>query len=161
MALISRLWSSVGLTNRRIYVTTTPRTFHTGLYRRSQQRSLSSIKDARVAVLYQALKPPIINGVRKPLKPGGKSLLTTSLINMLIHSQQDIKILELTSLSRWRMSWKFNSSPQSRLQIRLTRTAGVFQTLSWVFCLLSRRVLPTSGQILLYSLHIPCKYRWS
>jgi hypothetical protein len=26
----------------------------------------------RVAVLYQALEPPVINGVRKPKKPGGK-----------------------------------------------------------------------------------------
>jgi len=25
----------------------------------------------RVAVLYQALNPPVINGVRKPKKPGG------------------------------------------------------------------------------------------
>jgi len=26
----------------------------------------------RVAVLYQALEPPIVNGVRKPMKQGGK-----------------------------------------------------------------------------------------
>lgn len=32
----------------------------------------------RVAVLYQALEPPIINGVRKPKKPGGPSLFLSS-----------------------------------------------------------------------------------
>ena len=34
-------------------------------------RFLSSKASTRVAVLYQALDPPIINGVRKPKKPGG------------------------------------------------------------------------------------------
>lgn len=27
-----------------------------------------------VAVLYQAIEPPVINGVRKPRKPGGKRI---------------------------------------------------------------------------------------
>jgi hypothetical protein len=75
MALTSRLQSSVALTNRRInrrIYTATPRSFHTALCRWSQQHTLSSIKDARVAVLYQALEPPVINGARKPSKPGGK-----------------------------------------------------------------------------------------
>jgi hypothetical protein len=35
-------------------------------------RTSSSYDTARrVAVLYQAIDPPIINGVRKPKKPGG------------------------------------------------------------------------------------------
>lgn len=34
-------------------------------------RFSSSKVSARVAVLYQALDPPIINGIRKPKKPDG------------------------------------------------------------------------------------------
>lgn len=29
----------------------------------------------KVAVLYQACEPPMINGVKKPMKPGGKTLI--------------------------------------------------------------------------------------
>lgn len=35
----------------------------------SSTESLSSVK---VAVLFQDIDPPVINGVRKPRKPGGK-----------------------------------------------------------------------------------------
>ena len=28
----------------------------------------------KVAVLYQAIEPPVINGVRKPMKPGGNHI---------------------------------------------------------------------------------------
>lgn len=35
----------------------------------------------RVAVLYQALDPPIINGVQKPKKPGGKPAQCQSLLH--------------------------------------------------------------------------------
>lgn len=35
-------------------------------------RSLFNALKPRVAVLYQAVEPPIINGVRKPAKPGGE-----------------------------------------------------------------------------------------
>jgi hypothetical protein len=32
----------------------------------------SSLSDITVAVLFQDIEPPIINGVRKPKKPSGK-----------------------------------------------------------------------------------------
>jgi hypothetical protein len=32
------------------------------------------IKKAKVAVLYQAIEPPVINGVKKPMKPGGNNV---------------------------------------------------------------------------------------
>lgn len=47
------------------------RTSHLARSRYAGIRFLSSKASARVAVLYQALDPPIINGVRKPKKPGG------------------------------------------------------------------------------------------
>jgi hypothetical protein len=31
----------------------------------------SPISDPIVAILYQALEPPLINGIQKPKKPGG------------------------------------------------------------------------------------------
>lgn len=34
-------------------------------------RAKSSMAQRRVAVLYQSLEPPVINGVQKPKKPGG------------------------------------------------------------------------------------------
>ncbi|KAF7534552.1 hypothetical protein G7054_g6146 [Neopestalotiopsis clavispora] len=59
-----------------------PRSIHVlSRWRAAQQPSLrvcrvrfyskASIDSPRVAVLYQALEPPIVNGVRKPKKPGG------------------------------------------------------------------------------------------
>lgn len=33
----------------------------------------SSLSSAKVAVLFQDIDPPVINGVRKPRKPGGKN----------------------------------------------------------------------------------------
>lgn len=39
--------------------------------RPSSSLSPPSGKSPRVAVLYQALDPPLISGVRKPKKPGG------------------------------------------------------------------------------------------
>ncbi|RBR10789.1 uncharacterized protein FIESC28_09320 [Fusarium coffeatum] len=47
------------------------RASHLARSRYAGLRSLSSKASTRVAVLYQALDPPIINGVRKPKKPGG------------------------------------------------------------------------------------------
>ncbi|KAF4968472.1 hypothetical protein FSARC_4166 [Fusarium sarcochroum] len=47
------------------------RASHLALSRYAGIRFSSSKASARVAVLYQALDPPIINGVRKPKKPGG------------------------------------------------------------------------------------------
>ncbi|KAJ4245986.1 hypothetical protein NW762_013730 [Fusarium torreyae] len=47
------------------------RTSHLARSRYAGIRFSSSKAFARVAVLYQALDPPIINGVRKPKKPGG------------------------------------------------------------------------------------------
>lgn len=32
----------------------------------------ATVPKAKVAVLYQAIEPPVINGVKKPMKPGGK-----------------------------------------------------------------------------------------
>jgi hypothetical protein len=37
-------------------------------------RHMSTTSTPRVAVLYQELEPPLINGVRKPKKPGGTEL---------------------------------------------------------------------------------------
>lgn len=37
----------------------------------SQVQNNRGVHTARVALLYQAIEPPIINGVRKPMKPGG------------------------------------------------------------------------------------------
>jgi hypothetical protein len=37
-------------------------------------RHMSTTSTPRVAVLYQELEPPLINGVRKPKKPGGMEL---------------------------------------------------------------------------------------
>lgn len=46
------------------------------LNRRTRLRQLSGeASKRRVAVLYQALDPPLINGVRKPKKPGGMQKL--------------------------------------------------------------------------------------
>jgi hypothetical protein len=50
-----------------------------GLTQRSAQpqisaRHMSTTSTPRVAVLYQELEPPLINGVRKPKKPGGMEL---------------------------------------------------------------------------------------
>ncbi|KAI1334938.1 hypothetical protein F5Y15DRAFT_420377 [Xylariaceae sp. FL0016] len=43
----------------------------TRLHLRNSSPNVSPVDKARVAVLYQALDPPVINGVRKPRKPGG------------------------------------------------------------------------------------------
>ena len=52
------------------------------MLRNSLRTSMQGIKGVRwnsnssnptVAVLFQAIEPPVINGVRKPRKPGGKS----------------------------------------------------------------------------------------
>jgi hypothetical protein len=37
-------------------------------------RHMSTTSTPRVAVLFQELEPPLINGVRKPKKPGGMEL---------------------------------------------------------------------------------------
>lgn len=42
-----------------------------GFPRHATQSARRQPAQAVVAVLYQALEPPIINGVRKPAKPGG------------------------------------------------------------------------------------------
>ena len=41
--------------------------------------SYSSLSSARVAVLFQDIDPPVINGVRKPRKPGGNQYLAACL----------------------------------------------------------------------------------
>ena len=46
----------------------------------------------RVAVLYQAVEAPVVNGVRKPRKPGGKSLLRYHTAHSLTQSPQVIEI---------------------------------------------------------------------
>jgi len=45
--------------------------FYASRRRWSSQWTGPSDENARVAVLYQAIEPPIINGVQKPVKPGG------------------------------------------------------------------------------------------
>ncbi|KAF9874217.1 hypothetical protein CkaCkLH20_08200 [Colletotrichum karsti] len=42
-----------------------------GLVKPTACFSSSAVPHEKVAVLYQAIEPPIINGVRKPMKPGG------------------------------------------------------------------------------------------
>lgn len=41
-------------------------------------RRAISTQSPRVAVLYQAIDPPVIGGVRKPRKPGGKCFFAIS-----------------------------------------------------------------------------------
>lgn len=41
---------------------------------------LAPTSSARVAVIYQALESPTINGVRKPARSGGKSSPTSNLV---------------------------------------------------------------------------------
>lgn len=54
------------------------------------------MEKARVAVLYQALDPPVINGVRKPPKPGGIFSNWVYLVFRLMVFLQDTKIPVLT-----------------------------------------------------------------
>jgi hypothetical protein len=64
---------------------------------------MSHIKNAgmRVALLYQAIESPTINGVRKPMKPGGRhhSPVPTSIAEEYTNAQQatrmDVPILPL------------------------------------------------------------------
>lgn len=42
----------------------------------TSQGAASATRKPRLAVLFQAIDPPVINGVRKPRKPGGIDLLT-------------------------------------------------------------------------------------
>jgi hypothetical protein len=62
----------------------------------------------KVAVLYQAIEPPVINGVRKPMKPGGKG--KDRIISLAVdksNEKQGIKTQEQTSHSH------FNLNPTS------------------------------------------------
>jgi hypothetical protein len=43
-------------------------------------RRLYSSRAPTVAVLFQDIDPPVINGVRKPRKPGGRYLYSISLL---------------------------------------------------------------------------------
>ncbi|CAN9219557.1 unnamed protein product [Alternaria alternata] len=56
-------------------------------------RHMSTTFTPRVAVLYQELDPPLINGVRKPKKPGGMDL--TSVAKTLKVVGQPPKLVEL------------------------------------------------------------------
>lgn len=47
-------------------------------------RKALSTQSPRVAVLYQAIDPPVIGGVRKPRKPGGKFLCQVQMYTKLI-----------------------------------------------------------------------------
>ena len=50
----------------------------------------------RVAVLYQAVEPPVVNSVRKPQKPGGKRFSQRSLGFRLIRDIQVTRTLAQT-----------------------------------------------------------------
>lgn len=50
------------------------RRFFTQNRRSLTSRPMSTLNEGiRLAVLHQVIEPPLINGIRKPMKPGGKS----------------------------------------------------------------------------------------
>lgn len=61
-------------------------------------RSMSSITNSapRVAVLYQAIEPPIVGGVRKPMKPGGTPELIPTTLKWMTDALQATVIPEQT-----------------------------------------------------------------
>jgi hypothetical protein len=50
----------------------------------SQLKNSRGVSTARVALLYQAIEPPTINGVRKPMKPGGRCDRSFTNVQVLI-----------------------------------------------------------------------------
>lgn len=72
---LSRLSHQTISTSIRILRPTYSRLFHTAQGQWSIKTAIqSTIPGAgkpRVAVLFQAIDPPVINGIRKPRKPGG------------------------------------------------------------------------------------------
>ena len=51
---------------------------------KTQSLSTMASKSPIVAVLFQAIDPPIINGVRKPRKPGGRYYLSSPYVPSLL-----------------------------------------------------------------------------
>ncbi|KAI3528316.1 fungal specific transcription factor domain-containing protein [Colletotrichum filicis] len=60
--IATHLPRTLNANSRRLFAITSPR---------NSSIDSHNMESKRVAVLYQAIDPPIINGVRKPMKPGG------------------------------------------------------------------------------------------
>lgn len=115
-----------------------------------------------VAVLYQALEPPVINGARKPRKPGGRVAFPLTVhfhceteIDTLL---QAIKTQAQTLLIRF-VSTVSASSPPRHLRILQYRKAGASPTPKKASSLPYSKVLHTSGPIRSCSPRIHCRCR--
>ena len=94
-------------------------------------------KKARVAVLYQAIEPPVLNGVRKAISPGGKDSHFTSFQFFLsfffaplafLDARQAIKTPEQTSHSRCNPNRASRSSRLVRTRTQASSRTGPSRT---------------------------------
>lgn len=101
------------------------------LYKRPQSNMTST--NPIVAVLYQALPPPMYDGVSKPPKPGGKNILEKKNKNSEnLHTKRPNTNKSLqdtaTPAPTWHIHYparELQSSHQHQHQTQLTRTTGV------------------------------------
>jgi hypothetical protein len=113
----------------------------------------SSACSPTVAVLFQAINPPVINGVRKPRKPGGKWLLYSTRMGLQYSGSQVTRILERILPTPCDKRASGSSLPIHRHRISLTK-AGPSLTRKRESTLPCNEVLLTSGRILSCSRHI-------